>query len=146
MEEPSEADPLRGRSRVEARGGHSMEVVSGIGGLFFRAKDPVTLAAWYQTHLGVRLTPTSYDEEPWQQEAGPTIFSPFPEGSEYFGRPDQKWMVNFRVRDLDAIAAQLRSAGVTVTIDPETYPNGRFARVQDPEGNPIELWQPAVPP
>ncbi len=120
-----------------------MEKVVGIGGLFFRARDPVALARWYQEHLGVTLTPSTYDELPWLQEAGPTTFSPFPEASDYFGDSKQVWMVNFRVRDLDAMTAQLRAAGVAIDVDPQHYHNGRFARLHDPEGNPIELWQPA---
>jgi glyoxylase I family protein len=123
----------------------AVERVLGIGGLFFRARDPAALAKWYEAHLGVKLSPTSYEETPWQQEAGPTIFNPFPEATEYFGNPRQAWMVNFRVRDLDAMATQLRAAGVTIEIDPERYPNGRFGRLHDPEGNPVELWEPAVP-
>ncbi|MCI4351363.1 MAG: VOC family protein [Thermoplasmata archaeon] len=122
-----------------------MEAVIGIGGLFFRARDPATLSAWYQTHLGVKRTPTSYAETPWEPDGGPTIFSPFPQATDYFGNPQQVWMINFRVRDLDAIASQLRAAGIAVDIDPQGYPNGRFARLHDPEGNPIELWQPADP-
>ena len=123
-------------------GGTEMEKVTGIGGLFFRAHDPVALGAWYQQHLGVTLTPSSYDESVWQQEAGPTVFSPFAETSDYFGDVHKVWMVNFRVRDLDKMAAQLRAAGIEVKFDPQSYPNGRFARLHDPEGNPIELWQP----
>jgi glyoxylase I family protein len=96
-------------------------------------------------HLGVSLTPTGYEESPWQQEAGPTVFAPFPETSDYFGDAHKVWMMNFRVRDLERMAAQLRAAGIEVKIDPQAYPNGRFARVHDPEGNPIELWQPTVP-
>ena len=126
-------------------GGTEMEKVTGIGGLFFRAHDPTALGPWYQQHLGVSLTPSSYEEPVWQQEAGPTVFSPFPETSDYFGDPHKAWMVNFRVRDLDKMAAQLRAAGIAVKIDPKSYPNGRFARLHDPEGNPIELWQPAKP-
>ena len=122
-----------------------MEKVTGIGGFFFRARDPAALSLWYQEHLGVSLTPTSYDELPWRQEAGPTAFSPFPEGSEYFGDRRRLWMINFRVRDLDGMAAQLRNAGIAVDVDPERYPNGRFARLHDPEDNPIELWEPARP-
>jgi hypothetical protein len=61
-----------------------MEKVTGIGGLFFRANDPAVLGRWYQEHLGVTLTPTSYDEPSWQQEAGPTVFAPFPEQTDYF--------------------------------------------------------------
>jgi predicted enzyme related to lactoylglutathione lyase len=119
-----------------------MEKVEGIGGLFFRARDPAALGRWYEQHLGVKLTPTSYGEAPWRQEAGPTVFAPFPAETKYFGGAEQMWMVNFRVGDLDAIVAQLRASGIDVEVDPERYPNGRFARLSDPEGNPIELWQP----
>jgi hypothetical protein len=84
-------------------------------------------------------TPSSYDELPWWQEAGPTVFSPFPDASDYFGDSKQLWMVNFRIRDLDAMAAQLRATGIAIEVDPQHYPNGRFARLHDPEGNPIEL-------
>jgi glyoxylase I family protein len=125
-------------------GGTEMEKVTGIGGFFFRAKDPKALGLWYQQHLGVSLIPTSYEESPWQQEAGPTAFAPFPETSKYFGDAQKVWMLNFRVRDLDKMAAQLRAAGIEIKIYPPD-PTGRFARVHDPEGNPIELWQPAKP-
>jgi glyoxylase I family protein len=120
-----------------------MEKVTGIGGLFFRARDPEKLSHWYRDHLGIDPKPADYDEEPWQQEAGPCIMAPFPESTEYFGEPKQNWMVNFRVRNLDAMVAQLRAGGLRVEIDPQYYPNGRFARVYDPEGNPVELWEPA---
>ena len=118
------------------------EIVTGIGGLFFRAHDPGTLAKWYQEHLGVFLTPQSNNDPVWQQQAGPTVFSPFPEKTGYFGDPAKQWMVNFRVGDLDRMAKQLEAEGIAVKVDPMTYPNGRFARIHDPEGNPIELWQP----
>jgi glyoxylase I family protein len=118
-----------------------MEKVTGIGGLFFRARDPKALAQWYRDKLGVDLVPTSYEESPWRQEAGPTAFAPFPADSDYFGRAEQSWMINFRVRNLGAMVKQLQAAGVAVKVDPEEYPNGRFARVHDPEGNPIELWE-----
>lgn len=132
----------KGAAEHEA-GGTEMEKVAGIGGLFFRAHDPKALGQWYQQHLGVALTPTSEGGTVWQQEAGPTAFSPFPETTKYFGDPSKVWMINFRVHDLDKMVAQLRKAGIEVK-DPETYPNiGRFARLHDPEGNPIELWQPA---
>jgi glyoxylase I family protein len=119
-----------------------MEGVTGIGGVFFRAKDPKALRHWYQQHLGVTATPADYEQLPWQQEAGPTAFEPFPSDTPYFDRPAQAWMINFRVRDLAAMVSQLRAAGLEVTVDPEIYPNGRFARLHDPEGNPVELWQP----
>ncbi len=122
--------------------GTGIEKVTGIGGFFFRAKDPKALALWYEQHLGILPIPASYGETGWQQEAGPTAFAPFKETSGYFGDASKNWMLNFRVRDLDKMAAQLEAAGITVKIDPESYPNGRFARLHDPEGNPIELWQP----
>ena len=125
--------------------GTAMEKVTGIGGFFFRAKDPKALALWYQQHLGILTIPTSGGETAWQQEAGATAFSPFPETSKYFGDAQKVWMLNFRVRDLDKMAAQLQAAGIEVKIDPQSYPYGRFARLHDPEGNPIELWQPAKP-
>jgi glyoxylase I family protein len=124
--------------------GTETEKVIGIGGFFFRAKDPKALGLWYQQHLGILTIPTSYGEHGWQQEAGPTAFAPFKETSGYFGDPQKVWMLNFRVRDLDKMAAQLQAAGIEVKIDPQSYPNGRFARLYDPEGNPIELWQPKV--
>jgi predicted enzyme related to lactoylglutathione lyase len=118
------------------------ERVLGIGGLFFRARDPKALAAWYRSHLGVGLVPSGTEQTSWHTEAGPTAFQPFSMTSKYFGDANQMWMVNFRVRSLDKMAAQLRSAGIEVTIDPQTYPYGRFARIHDPEQNPIELWEP----
>jgi glyoxylase I family protein len=121
-----------------------LQKVLGIGGLFFRAEDPAGLARWYETHLGIALVPTSYEEEPWHQEAGPTVFAPFGKDTTYFGRPEQAWMINFRVADLEAMVAQLRAAGITVE-EPETHPNGHFARLHDPEGNPIQLWEPTDP-
>jgi glyoxylase I family protein len=138
----SPAPPAKAAAKHQS-GGREMEKVAGIGGLFFRAHDPVGLGRWYLEHLGISLTPSSYDAPVWQQAAGPTIFSPFPETSGYFGDPHKVWMVNFRVPDLDKMVAQLRSAGIEVKIDPQAYPNGRFARLHDPEGNPIELWQPS---
>jgi glyoxylase I family protein len=112
------------------------ERVTGIGGVFFRAHDPKALAQWYQDHLGVT-------GQVWTQEAGPTAFTPFAEKTNYFGDSTKQWMINFRVGDLDKMARQLEAAGIEVKVDPTTCPNvGRFARIHDPEGNPIELWQP----
>ena len=125
-------------------GGTEMEKVTGIGGFFFRAKDPKALALWYQQNLGILTVPTKEGDTSWQQEAGSTAFTPFPETSKYFGDPQKVWMLNFRVRDVDKMAAQLQAAGIEVKVDPESYPYGRFARLHDPEGNPIELWQPQV--
>jgi glyoxylase I family protein len=136
------APPETTAAKLES-GATEREKVAGIGGFFFRAHDPKALGQWYQQHLGIALRPTSEGGTVWQQEAGPTAFSPFPETTKYFGDPNKVWMVNFRVHDLDKMVAQLRTAGIEVK-DPESYPNiGRFARLHDPEGNPIELWQPA---
>jgi len=119
-----------------------MERVTGIGGVFFRAREPGRLADWYADNLGVDPAPESYEVSSWRQQAGPTVFAAMQADSEHFGRPEQAWSVNFRVADLDAMVFQLRTAGVPVEVDPEAYPNGRFASLQDPEGNPIQLWQP----
>ena len=138
----SPAPPIKAADTQES-GGTKVEKVAGIGGLFFRAHDPKALGQWYQDHLGIVLTPATEGAAVWQQEAGPTVFSPFPETTKYFGDPSKVWMINFRVHDLDKMVAQLRAAGIEVK-DPEAYPNvGRFARLHDPEGNPVELWQPA---
>lgn len=140
--QPASPTPAKTAAKDESKG-TKMEKVAGIGGLFFRAHDPKALGAWYEQHLGITITPTSEGAAVWQQEAGPTVFNPFPETTKYFGDPTKAWMVNFRVHDIDKMVAQLRTAGIEVK-DPETYPNiGRFARLHDPEGNPIELWQPA---
>jgi predicted enzyme related to lactoylglutathione lyase len=120
-----------------------MEKVIGIGGVFFRARDPAALSVWYEKHLGITPAPATYDEPSWRQNAGATVFAPFPESTEYFGAANQVWMVNFRVENLDRMVAQLQAAGVETKVDPNQYPNGRFARLHDLEGNPIELWEPS---
>lgn len=117
-----------------------MAKVTGIGGLFFRARDPAALAAWYETHLGI----DDIGKSVWSQQAGATIFGPFSENTGYFGRPGQQWMVNFRVDDLDGFMARLKAAGIAVETRAEWDSEvGRFCRIHDPEGNPIELWEPA---
>jgi glyoxylase I family protein len=118
-----------------------MEKVTGIGGFFFRAKDSKALADWYATHLGIGAPPYGL----WDQEAGQTVFAPFSAQTDYFGRDTQQWMLNLRVADLDAMIAQLQAAGIAVETreDWDSPETGRFARIHDPEGNPLELWQPA---
>lgn len=110
--------------------------------MFFRSDDPAALGLWYKDHLGIDLPPADYDQKPWRQKGGETVFAAFPRDSDYFGNRKSFWMINFRVANLDAMVTQLRSSGVEVTVDPQVYPNGRFARLHDPEGNPIELWEP----
>jgi predicted enzyme related to lactoylglutathione lyase len=120
-----------------------VERVTGIGGVFLRSVGPDRLGRWYAEYLGVDMPPASYDDRVWEQEAGPTVWAIFDQDSDMFGNPDQQWMVNFRVRDLDAMVRQLRAGDVAVEVDPEVYPNGRFARLADPDGNPIQLWEPS---
>jgi predicted enzyme related to lactoylglutathione lyase len=117
-----------------------VERVEGIGGVFFRAEDPEVLARWYAEHLGVE---DGLDGElVWTPKAGPTVFAPFSESTDKFAVGKQG-MLNFRVRDLDAMLAQLRSAGVAVEDEVQQQEGvGRFAWLSDPEGNRIELWEP----
>lgn len=117
----------------------------GVGGVFFRAKDPAALAAWYKTHLGIDPAPTGPDTPPWITEAGVTVFSPFPDDTDYFPA-DRGFMLNFRVADLETALADLEAAGIEASHREDMDGVGRFARIEDPEGNPIELWEPAPMP
>ncbi len=112
----------------------------GIGGVFFRARDPAALGRWYAEHLGIDLE--DYGSARFTGD-GTTVWSPFPEDTDYFGPSGQRLMVNYRVRDLDAMLAQLRASGVPVDEKIEEYDYGRFGWATDPEGNRFELWQPA---
>jgi predicted enzyme related to lactoylglutathione lyase len=117
-----------------------MERVLGIGGYFLRANDPAALTAWYRDCLGLDI-----DEHGlWQPEAGPTVFAAFEAGTDYFGSRGQQTMLNFRVRDVEAMLAQLRDKGAAVGDEVQDMDGvGRFGWVTDPEGNRIELWEPA---
>lgn len=112
--------------------------VTGIGGFFFRSDDPNALSEWYKIHLGV-----GSDSFIWHQSEGPTVFAPFAKSTDYFST-DKQWMLNFRVTELDALLVKLEAAGVEVIKNPDwdTPETGRFARIHDLEGNPIELWEP----
>ncbi|QNE32656.1 VOC family protein [Sphingomonas sp. NBWT7] len=122
--------------------------VLGIGGLFFRARDPDALSAWYRTHLGVgagcdATGDGAANEWFWQTQGGPMVFAPFRADSDYFAA-DKAWMLNLRVSDLAGLVASLAASGIAAETraewdSPET---GRFARIHDPEGNAIELWEP----
>ena len=117
-----------------------MVKVLGIGGFFFRAKDPTGLAEWYQTHLGIDPAPTSSTMKPWTTKEGVTIFPPFDQGTDYF--PDgHTFMLNFRVESLDAALKELAEAGIEGGEVANMDGVGLFARIHDPEGNPIELWE-----
>jgi predicted enzyme related to lactoylglutathione lyase len=128
------------RTSESLRVGPMRERVLGIGGYFLRAADPVALAAWYRDCLGLDTDENGV----WQQGPGPTAFAAFESETDYLGSHDQGTMINFRVGDLDAMVAQLRAAGADVAGEPQEMEGvGRFAWVTDPEGNRIELWQPA---
>jgi catechol 2,3-dioxygenase-like lactoylglutathione lyase family enzyme len=117
----------------------TMARATGIGGIFFRATDPVALAAWYARHFAI-----PDGGSPWTQEAGLTVFAPFPRDSDYFPA-DRQVMLNLRVDDLPGLIAALSAAGIEVETRAEWDGDGsygHFARVHDPEGNPVELWQP----
>ncbi len=117
-----------------------MERVLGIGGYFLRARDPAALGAWYRECLGLETDANGA----WQQEAGVTVFATFDPETDYFGSRTQQTMLNFRVRDLDAMLAQLRAEGAQVAEETQDMDGvGRFGWVMDPEGNRIELWQPS---
>ena len=117
-----------------------MERVVGIGGVFFRAREPEALKRWYGDHLGIDLEDygTTFTAACGDQ----TVWAPFAADTEYFGRRQQQGMINYRVRDLDAMVAQLRGAGVEVDEHLEEHEYGRFAWATDPEGNRFELWEP----
>jgi predicted enzyme related to lactoylglutathione lyase len=117
-----------------------MERVLGIGGHFMRALDPAALGAWYRDCLGLDADENGL----WRQETGMTVFATFESETDYFGSRTQQTMLNFRVRDLDAMLAQLRAKGADVAEETQDMEGvGRFGWVTDPEGNRIELWQPA---
>ena len=119
-----------------------MENVQGIGGFFFRAKEPSALADWYAKNLGISPVPTDMETLPWTSTEGATVFAPFALNTDYF-EEDRQFMLNFRVGDLDAMLAQLREADIEVSHEETMAGVGRFARIHDPEGNPVELWEPA---
>lgn len=128
--------------------------VTGIGGVFFRARDPVALGAWYREHLGVPVAPggtyAAFSAGPdGRDDAGAplmTVWSAFPTDTPYFGGGSAGWMVNYRVADLDAMLAQLRAAGVWVADEIQDEGYGRFGWAADPEGTRFELWEPPPEP
>lgn len=117
-----------------------MQRVLGIGGFFLRSADPEALSEWYGRALGLDLD----EHGSFDAAAGPTVFATFPTDTDYLGAPEQRAMLNFRVRDLDAMLAQVREAGGTVAGEVQAFEGiGLFGWVNDPDGNRIELWQPA---
>ena len=123
-----------------------MEKVMGIGGVFFKAHNPKALAAWYREHLGVPIElEQTYCAFASTAAGEQTVWSTFPVDTSYFGAGGAPFMINYRVRNLDAMLAQLRAAGVQVDDKVEDYDYGRFGWAIDPEGNRFELWEPRSP-
>lgn len=125
-----------------------MARVTGIGGVFLRARDPEALGKWYVEHLGLQLSPWGGANFLWSDEVpagtGSTAWNLFPQDTTYFGEGTQHAMLNYRVDDLDGLLLKLRDAGAAIDPKRDDSVYGRFAWVTDPEGNRMELWEPLV--
>jgi len=123
-----------------------MKRVIGIGGIFFKADDPAKLNAWYEKHLGIKLDPDGSGAMFRSGgESDMTVWSIFPRSSKYFDPSTAAFMINYRVENMDELLRALQAEGVEVLgQQDESY--GRFAWIMDPEGNRIELWEPARAP
>ena len=124
-----------------------MKRVTGIGGIFFKAKDPKALQAWYKRHLGIDVqdwggTAFTWTDSDGKPTGGSTVWSVGPEDRDQFGPSKASFMINYRVDDLGALIAQLRAAGIEIIQGPESHENGKFAWIMDPDGNKLELWEP----
>ncbi|MBL8683999.1 MAG: VOC family protein [Myxococcales bacterium] len=126
-----------------------MAKVTGIGGVFFKSKtDHKELAAWYQRHLGLSLEPWGGAVLRWPDDkagdGGATVWHVAAKSSDWFSPSESSFMINYRVDDLDGLLAKLKADGVAILKGPETHENGSFAWIMDPDGNKLELWQPAA--
>jgi predicted enzyme related to lactoylglutathione lyase len=124
-----------------------MKRVTGIGGVFFRSKDPAASKAWYRDRLGVPVSEDGHAMFEWRESdepdrPGATVWAPFEADTDYFGESGQQWMVNYRVDDLAALLGQLQREGVEIVSRSEEQDFGKFAWIVDPDGNRIELWEP----
>lgn len=122
-----------------------MKRVTGIGGVFFKCKDPDAVKAWYKKHLGFDTDQwgTSFE---WRQgvnadKKGFTQWSPFSDKTTYFEPSKKEFMINYRVENIEALVSELKKEGVTVTDDIQTFDYGKFVHILDLEGNKIELWE-----
>jgi predicted enzyme related to lactoylglutathione lyase len=124
----------------------TMKKVTGIGGIFFKCKDPKKMTEWYRQHLGLNTNPYGATFE-WYEAAdttkkAQTQWSPFPETTTYFEPSTKDFMINYRVADLEALVVALKKEGVTIVDTIETYDYGKFVHILDAEGNKVELWEP----
>lgn len=120
-----------------------MARATGIGGVFFRSRDPEALYRWYEQHLGVTREPGDGVTFHWECP-GETVWGIFPDDTTYFGPSRQSFMINFRVDNLDELLAALTTNGVEVNPRCEEYPYGKFGWIVDPDGNRVELWEPTI--
>jgi predicted enzyme related to lactoylglutathione lyase len=126
-----------------------MKKVTGIGGIFFKCKDPKAINEWYKKHLGFDTTPygTSFewleiDPAPGRTKKGLTQWNPFPENTKYFEPSTKDFMINYRVENLEALVEELKKDGVTIVDKIESYDYGKFVHILDAEGNKVQLWEP----
>jgi predicted enzyme related to lactoylglutathione lyase len=138
-----------GRADEQKNGEKQMPHVTGIGGVFFKAKgDPKVLTAWYQKNLGIKITPWGGAVFKWSEDPGKdnaaTAWSVFGKDSEMFHSTESSFIINYRVEDVEGMIANLRKAGVKILKDPYSDEFGKFASILDPEGNQIELWEPKI--
>lgn len=125
---------------------YKMKKVTGIGGIFFKCKDPKKMKEWYKTHLGLNTNDYGATFE-WREASdstkkGSTTWSPFPETTKYLEPSTKDFMINYRVADLEALVEELKKEGVTIVDKMETYDYGKFIHIIDMEGNKVELWEP----
>ena len=123
-----------------------MKKVTGIGGVFFKCKDPNKMKEWYKTHLGLNTNDYGANFE-WREDTdstkkGSTTWSPFAETTKYFEPSTKDFMINYRVADLEALVVELKKEGVTIVDKIETYDYGKFVHILDAESNKVELWEP----
>lgn len=123
--------------------------VKGIGGIFFKVEDPAKVTQWYQDHFGIPAVEPGFAHFFWRDylqanQTNRTVWSPFPMESNQFAKPEQQFMINYIVDDLEAMLAELQQAGIEQIGEIEDYPYGRFAWIVDVEGNKVELWQAVV--
>lgn len=119
-----------------------MARVIGFGGIFFKSRDPGALRDWYAQHLGIAMNDYGANFAEDASRPGFTLWAPFGQATNYFAPSTKDFMLNFRVDDLDALLARLRTDGVEVDLNVHEDANGRFGWIMDPEGTRIELWQP----
>ena len=124
-----------------------MKRATGIGGIFFKTKDPKAMKAWYNRHLGVPIPNPYSGLFEWREKDNPnrvgyTVWSPFDKDTDYFGEGEQTFMINYRVENLAELLEVLKQEGIKVVKEMEEHEYGKFAWIQDPEGNRIELWEP----